>query len=438
MFFILEVNEMDTMKKLGILADSAKYDVSCSSSGSTGRRAGKKSIGSTETSGICHSFTSDGRCVSLFKVLLSNACIYDCKYCINRATNDIRRTAFTPREICELTMNFYKRNYIEGLFLSSAIFVSPSYTMERLLETVRMIREEYHFCGYIHLKAIPGADPLLIAKAGEYADRLSANIELPSKDSLKVLAPDKSYRDILTPMHLVNVKLLENKEERSSHKKPFVPAGQSTQMIVGASPESDGHILHLSEELYTRFSLKRVYYSSYIPVNTDSLLPAPVSPPPLLREHRLYQADWLLRFYGFRAGEILSPNQNFDLALDPKANYALNHLEQFPLEINRAPYEMLLRVPGIGVTSAKRILQSRRWAALGFEDLKKMGVVLKRAKYFILCKGKYYMGLRFSEHNIRSYLTRDEKLQSKLLGGIQLSIEDLAPAEVFSSTSGEL
>lgn len=425
------------MTKLTILADSAKYDVSCSSSGSSGRRAGKNGVGSTETSGICHSFTSDGRCVSLFKVLLSNACIYDCKYCINRATNDIRRASFTPREICELTMNFYKRNYIEGLFLSSAIFVSPSYTMERLLETVRLLREDYHFNGYIHLKAIPGADPLLISKAGEYADRLSANIELPSKDSLKALAPDKSYRDILTPMHLLNTKMLENKAERSSQKKAFVPAGQSTQMIVGASPESDGHILHLSEELYTRFELKRVYYSSYIPVNKDSLLPV-LSSPPLLREHRLYQADWLLRFYGFRAKEILSPTENFDLSLDPKANYALRHPELFPLEINRAPYEMILRVPGIGVTSAKRILQARKWAVLDFNDLKKIGVVLKRAKYFILCKGKYYMGIRFSEKNIRSYLTQDEKVHSKLREGVQLSLDDLAPSEVFSSTSGEL
>lgn len=431
---------MEIIDKLAILADSAKYDVSCSSSGSTGRKSKTtgKSIGSTESSGICHSFTADGRCVSLFKILLSNACIYDCKYCVNRISNDRPKATFTPREVCELTINFYRRNYIEGLFLSSAIFQSPSHTMERLLETVRMLREEYHFCGYIHLKAIPGADPLLIMQAGRYADRLSANIELPSKDSLKALAPDKTYRDILTPMHLINTGLLEHKAEKSSRKDPFVPAGQSTQMIVGATAESDGHILHLSEELYARFALKRVYYSSYIPVNQDVLLPAVTTPMPLLREHRLYQADWLLRFYGFRAGEILSPSQNFDLSIDPKANYALNHLELFPLEINRAPYEMILRIPGIGVTCAKRIVNARRWSSLDFDDLKKMGVVLKRAKYFILCKGKYYMGIRFSESSIRSYLIADDKVKNKLSEGIQLSIFDLPAAEVFSATSGQL
>lgn len=428
---------METMKKLQVLADSAKYDVSCSSSGSTGRKAGKRSVGSTETSGICHSFTADGRCVSLFKVLLSNSCIYDCKYCINRATNDIPRATFAPREICELTMNFYKRNYIEGLFLSSAIFVNPSHTMEKMVETVRLLREEYAFRGYIHLKAIPGADPLLIMKGGEYADRMSANIELPSKDSLKILAPDKSYREILTPMHLVNTKLLENRQEKTSLKNPFVPAGQSTQMIVGASAEPDGHILHLSEELYDRFSLKRVYYSSYVPVNQDNLLPA-IPSPPLLREHRLYQADWLLRFYGFKAGELLQPNQDFDLSLDPKADYALRHLHLFPMEINRVPYEMLLRIPGIGVTSAKRIQKARKWSKLTFDDLKKMGVVMKRAKYFILCQGKHYMGLHFSENSIRGYLLMDDKVKNKMNQGVQLSIFDLQATEVFSSTTGQL
>ena len=277
---------METLDKLKILAESAKYDVSCSSSGGVKRKSNNKSVGSIHTSGICHSFTADGRCVSLFKILLSNSCIYDCKYCINKVTNDIKRATFTPREVCELTISFYKRNYIEGLFLSSAIVKNPNYTMELLVQTVTMLRTEYHFKGYIHLKAIPGADQILITKAGLYVDRLSANIELPSKDSLKILAPQKTYKDILTPMHTISQKLLESGQTKTKTKELFVPAGQSTQMIVGASPEADGHIIRLSEELYNRFSLKRVYYSSYIPVNEDNLLPV-VPEPKFLREHRL-------------------------------------------------------------------------------------------------------------------------------------------------------
>ena len=427
---------METLDKLKILAESAKYDVSCSSSGGVKRKSNNKSVGSIHTSGICHSFTADGRCVSLFKILLSNSCIYDCKYCINKVTNDIKRATFTPREVCELTISFYKRNYIEGLFLSSAIVKNPNYTMELLVQTVTMLRTEYHFKGYIHLKAIPGADQILITKAGLYVDRLSANIELPSKDSLKILAPQKTYKDILTPMHTISQKLLESVQTKTKTKELFVPAGQSTQMIVGASPEADGHIIRLSEELYNRFSLKRVYYSSYIPVNEDNLLPA-VPEPTFLREHRLYQADWLLRFYDFKASELLSVNQNFNLALDPKANYALNNMNLFPVNIQTASYKLLLRVPGIGVRSAKRIVEARRFTNLRFEDLVKIGVVMKRAKYFIICRGKYFMDLKFKEETIKDYIIMDEKIKNKVSEGVQLSIFDLPSYEIMSSVTGE-
>lgn len=427
---------METLDKLKILAESAKYDVSCSSSGGVKRKSNNKSVGSIHTSGICHSFTADGRCVSLFKILLSNSCIYDCKYCINKVTNDIKRATFTPREVCELTISFYKRNYIEGLFLSSAIVKNPNYTMELLVQTVIMLRTEYHFKGYIHLKAIPGADQILITKAGLYVDRLSANIELPSKDSLKILAPQKTYKDILTPMHTISQKLLESGQTKTKTKELFVPAGQSTQMIVGASPEADGHIIRLSEELYNRFSLKRVYYSSYIPVNEDNLLPA-IPEPTFLREHRLYQADWLLRFYYFKASELLSVNQNFNLALDPKANYALNNMNLFPVNIQTASYKLLLRVPGIGVRSAKRIVEARRFTNLRFEDLVKIGVVMKRAKYFIICRGKYFMDLKFKEETIKDYIIMDEKIKNKVSEGVQLSIFDLPSYEIMSSVTGE-
>ena len=427
---------METLDKLKILAESAKYDVSCSSSGGVKRKSNNKSVGSIHTSGICHSFTADGRCVSLFKILLSNSCIYDCKYCINKVTNDIKRATFTPREVCELTISFYKRNYIEGLFLSSAIVKNPNYTMELLVQTVIMLRTEYHFKGYIHLKAIPGADQILITKAGLYVDRLSANIELPSKDSLKILAPQKTYKEILTPMHTISQKLLESVQTKTKTKELFVPAGQSTQMIVGASPEADGHIIRLSEELYNRFSLKRVYYSSYIPVNEDNLLPV-VPEPTFLREHRLYQADWLLRFYDFKASELLSVNQNFNLALDPKANYALNNMNLFPVNIQTASYKLLLRVPGIGVRSAKRIVEARRFTNLIFEDLVKIGVVMKRAKYFIICRGKYFMDLKFKEETIKDYIIMDEKIKNKVSEGVQLSIFDLPSYEIMSSVTGE-
>ena len=427
---------MDKLHKLSILAESAKYDVSCSSSGSVSRSKSKNSTGDIHVSGICHTFTSDGRCVSLFKVLLSNECIYDCKYCINRVSNDIGRATFTPEEICDITMNFYKRNYIEGLFLSSAVVKNPDHTMERLLYTVRLLREKHEFRGYIHLKAIPGADSSLVMKAGEYADRMSSNIELPSRESLQLLAPQKTYTAILNPMRAVNNKLIETRQDRTFNKRLFVPAGQSTQMIVGASPDSDGHIIRLSQDLYKKLELKRVYYSSYIPVNHDNLLPA-VAEPSFLREHRLYQADWLLRFYSFTAEEILDYGQNFNLSIDPKTNYALNHLDLFPVEVNKAPYKTLLRVPGVGIRSAKRIVDARKWGKLGFEDLIKMGVVLKRAKFFLLCNGRHYMGMSFNPDSIRDFMLMDDAVKRKTGNGIQLSIFDINKNDYSSAVSGE-
>lgn len=396
---------MELLEKLSILADAAKYDVSCSSSGST-RKNTPGGIGNGAVAGICHSWSDDGRCISLLKILFTNYCIYDCVYCINRSSNDRPRAAFTPRELADLTINFYRRNYIEGLFLSSAVMKNPDYTMELLLKTVRILREDYRFNGYIHLKAIPGADLSLIAQAGKYADRMSVNIELPSRKSLNLLAPEKKYNDILTPMESIGQGIRENQEERRYSRKTdsFVPAGQSTQVIVGASPEPDYYILKISEGLYKRFNMKRVYYSAYVPVNNNSLLPV-LKNPPFLREHRLYQADWLLRFYRFKADELLTREKpNFDIQLDPKANWALNHLELFPVEINKADYELLLRVPGIGVKSARRILTARRNGAITFFDLKKFGTALKRARYFITCQGRYYGGIPIREDLIKNRL----------------------------------
>ncbi len=379
---------MDAMQKLSILTDAAKYDASCTSSGAS--RSGRSAaIGSAAACGICHSFAGDGRCISLLKVLQSNACRYDCAYCINRRKNDAPRATFAPRELADLTMQFYRRNYIEGLFLSSAVSGSADHTAEMMLETLRILREEYQFGGYIHCKAIPGADALLIERLGLYADRLSVNIELPSQKSLSRLAPEKDRAGILGPMRRIAGGIEESGGALSTYAPRFAPAGQSTQMIVGASPEDDRTILTLSEALYQRFRLKRVFYSAYIPLNDDALLPPPNTPPPLLREHRLYQADWLLRFYGFRAEELLDDRRpNLDPGLDPKCNWALGHLDQFPVEVNRAPDEQLLRVPGIGVKSAWRIQQARRQGALDFPALKKIGVVLKRAQHFITCSGK--------------------------------------------------
>ncbi len=398
---------MELMDKLEILADAAKYDAACTSSGLD--RAGRPgTIGSTTLAGCCHSFSADGRCISLLKVLMTNVCAYDCQYCVNRRSNDLPRAAFTPRELCELTMGFYRRNYIEGLFLSSAVLVSPDYTTERMIEALRLLREEYRFGGYIHAKAIPGADPQLTYRLGLLADRMSVNIELPSAGSLALLAPDKRKENILTPMGQIRdgISLASRERKLCRHAPRFAPAGQSTQMIVGATPESDRQILTLTQGLYDKYHLKRVFYSAYMPVSNSPLLPAPQNfQPPLLREHRLYQADWLLRFYHFRAEELLDEEApNLDPRLDPKCTWALRHLEFFPVEVNRADYEALLRVPGVGVRSARRILAARRVGPLTFEGLKRLGVVLKRAQYFLTCSGKPLTGLRVREDGLLRHL----------------------------------
>lgn len=396
---------MEIMEKLTILADSAKYDVSCSSSGAKNKNYA--TIGNSSPAGCCHSFSEDGRCISLLKVLFTNYCINDCKYCHCRVSNDIPRASFTPRELAELFIGFYRRNYVEGLFLSSGIVKSPDHTAELLLETLTIIRREYGFSGYVHVKAIPGADLKLIYQLGLMADRMSANIELPSEQSLKLLAPDKSREKVLAPIKQIQKGIIARKEELVLYKKApaFVPAGQSTQMIVGVTNDSDYKILRLTESLYNKFSLKRVYFSAYIPLGNHPALPN--TSPPLLREHRLYQADWLLRFYGFSAEEIISEDKPFlDPLLDPKCNWAMNNLHLFPVEVNTAPYEMLLRVPGIGVKSARRIMAARRGTRLDFDDLKRLGVVMKRATYFITCKGKYfYNALKMRESFIYNSLT---------------------------------
>ena len=403
---------MELLDKLTILADAAKYDAACTSSGldRTSRPGG---LGSTMAAGCCHSFSADGRCVTLLKVLLTNRCMYDCQYCVNRRSNDVPRTAFTPRELAELTIGFYRRNYIEGLFLSSAVWGSPDRTTELMIETLRLLREEYGFGGYIHAKAIPGADPLLTWRLGLLADRMSVNIELPSEASLRQLAPDKEKRAILRPMAQIRDGITASRQELAKyrHAPRFAPAGQSTQMIIGATPESDRQILTLTQALYDKYGLKRVFYSAYVPVSDSKLLPAPAEfKPPLLREHRLYQADWLLRYYHFRAEELLDEaHPDFNPLVDPKCSWALGHMEWFPVEVNRADYETLLRVPGIGVTSARRILTARRCRALTFEGLKKLGVVLKRAQYFITCSGKMLEGLRVAPDGVLRHLVAQER-----------------------------
>ncbi|MDP4092024.1 MAG: putative DNA modification/repair radical SAM protein [Bacillota bacterium] len=403
---------MDIMDKLQILSAAAKYDVSCSSSGSS-RKNMPGGLGNGHQSGICHSFSEDGRCISLLKILFSNDCIFNCAYCVNRSTNDLPRASFTPEEVVQLTMNFYRRNYIEGLFLSSAVVKNPDHTMELMVNTIEKLRLEYRFNGYIHLKVIPGANPSLISKAGLYADRLSVNIELPSNKSLKLLAPQKNTDSILKPMNLIKTGIIQRAEEHKSFRRvpAFAPAGQSTQLIVGATPENDLSILRLSEGLYNRYKLKRVYYSAYVPVSSKSLI-LPNSAPPLLREHRLYQADWLLRFYGFKADEILNESfQNLDISLDPKSDWALRNPGIFPLEINKADYQMILRIPGIGVKTAQRIVAARRVQKLDYDDLKKMGAVLKRARYFITCKGKYHGGINLDSELVRYGLSASFKLE---------------------------
>ncbi len=441
-------NELTTKEKLHILADAAKYDVACTSSG-VDRKGKEGFLGNAEACGICHSFASDGRCISLLKILMTNHCIYDCKYCLNRSSNDVPRAMFTPEEICELTMEFYKRNYIEGLFLSSGVINNPAYTMEKMCETLHLLRNKYRFNGYIHVKSIPGTPDELLATAGYLADRMSINLELPTRESLHKLAPNKDFNTILKPMKMVSDTIATHRlaigkdarMERSSInnylpnsiflkdnlleegvkneiaiknvlrpeirkenlKRAFSPAGQSTQMIIGATDETDYNLIKTTQMLYQTYDLKRVFYSAYIPINEDSVLPAIGTPVPLLREHRLYQADWLLRYYGFQADELLSEERpNFNEMLDPKCDYALRHLELFPVDVQTASYDLILRVPGIGPKSARRIVNSRRYGKLDFDNLKKMGVVLKRAHYFITCSGKMMYNTPIDE----KYITR--------------------------------
>lgn len=451
-----------TMEKLKILADSAKYDVSCSSSGSERRNNGK--IGSSVAAGICHSWAADGRCISLLKILFTNQCVYDCEYCVNRRTADVPRASFEPNELARLTIEFYRRNYIEGLFLSSAVEVSPDYTAERILHCLRMLRDDYGFAGYIHAKIIPGVSPEILHQIGLAADRLSVNIELPTKESLHLLAPQKKPKNIFTPMTQITQTLTERRqlkgpgtmfkhqdiytagnlgylnpqgdnltpgdgslvdllgnpmaksEPRKRVKEKFAPAGQTTQMIIGATPETDRQIVKTSEDLYHTFKMKRVYFSAYIPVTSSPLLPTPFTAPPLAREHRLYQADWLLRFYNFTADEILDEKNPFlDLDLDPKISWALRNIEKFPMEINKVSLEELLRIPGIGTTSALRIVRQRRLAAVHFDDLKKIGVVIKRARYFITCCGKYYGGADLAPDVIRQDALASDTIRNMLL-----------------------
>jgi len=393
---------MEVMDKLTILTDSAKYDVACTSSGSDRSGGIGKGLGNAVAAGICHSFSADGRCISLLKVLLSNHCIYDCRYCVNRASNDVKRAAFKPEELAELTIQFYRRNYIEGLFISSGVMKSPDYTMEQMIRVLELLRGKYRFNGYIHAKAIPGASEGLVRKLGLLADRLSVNIELPSEESLKRLAPNKTKAAILAPMQSIAGGITQSANELAiyKHAPKFAPAGHATQMIIGASPETDYKIITLAQGLYRKYSLKRVFFSAYIPTVEDSNLPSLDTRPPLLREHRLYQADWLMRFYRFDANEILNEeNQNFNPYLDPKCNWALHNIHLFPIDVNRAPLEMLLRVPGIGPKSAERIVMARRSVNLSLAGLKRLGVVLKRAQYFILASD-LTRGMRIERPNV--------------------------------------
>lgn len=411
---------MDLAEKLGVLADAAKYDVACTSSG-IDRDAQRGCLGSTTSAGICHSFTADGRCITLLKVLMTNACVYDCAYCVNRVSNEgVRRVAFKPRELADLTIGFYRRNYIEGLFLSSGVVRNPDFTTELMIQTLEILRFEHGFRGYIHAKAVPGTSPELIDKLGHLADRMSVNLELPSQQSLALLAPDKSRQNILAPMRRIRENIAEDREVRAMMRRQtaylaqtrpkrktraYAPAGQSTQMIVGATPESDFQILKLSGALYQHMGLKRVFFSAYLPVNDDVRLPSSDAVQ-LDREHRLYQADWLLRFCDFNVDEIIDADHPFlDPYVDPKANWALNHLDLFPVEVNTAPYEMLLRVPGIGVKGAKLIMKARRERALGEEELRRLGVAYKRARYFVTCNGRYGgVGVAFERDALRARL----------------------------------
>ncbi len=418
------------MDKLTILTDAAKYDAACTSSGAQrGHKKGHIGNTSSSTAGCCHTFSADGRCVTLLKVLMTNCCVYDCKYCVNRCSNDTRRAVFSPEELADLTIQFYRRNYIEGLFLSSGVLVSPDYTTERMIYCLELLRNQYRFNGYIHAKAIPGTAPELVTRLGLLADRLSVNIELPSEQGLTVLAPNKTKKAIFRPMGLIKNTLLENKEElvKYRHTPRFAPAGQSTQMIIGATEDSDRHILSLTQALYDKYRLKRVFYSAYVPVVENTLLPALDTKPPLLREHRLYQADWLLRFYGFRAEELLDEDSpNFNPLVDPKCSWALSHPEFFPVEVNTASREELLRVPGMGMISVRRILYARRARKLDHEDLHKLGVVMKRAQYFITCKGKLLDGISQRQDSILRNLIAAERAALPGAELEQLSLFDQA------------
>ncbi len=419
---------MTILEKLNILADSAKYDVSCSSSGSN--RKNQDGIGNGAIAGICHSFTADGRCVSLLKVLMTNSCIFNCKYCINRSNNEIKRAILTPQELADLTINFYKRNYIEGLFLSSGIIKDADYTMEKMYEAIKILRKDYKFNGYIHVKTIPGASDDIIKKIGLLVDRMSINIELPTNESLQLLAPKKTYQKILKPMNYI--------KENISNKKSFVRAGQTTQMIIGASSESDYKILSLTSNLYQKMNLKRVYYSAYVPVNKDSLLPSVEAP--LKRENHLYQADWLLRFYGFKVGDLLNEeHNNFNLSIDPKADWALYNLHLFPMEINSCSYEDLIKIPGIGLISAKKIVIARKYSKLTFQDLKKMGVSIKRAKYFIVCNGKYFASNEMFDKKIitNSLIYEENRALIVKSNNIQLSLFENNIKEKIKCITGE-
>ena len=418
------MDSSNIQNKLNILADAAKYDVSCASSGSN-RKNTAGGIGNGVACGICHSFTEDGRCVSLFKIMMTNYCIYDCAYCINRRSNDRQRATLTPGEIVELTIGFYRRNYIEGLFLSSGVIKSPDYTMEQMIQTVKKLRLQENYNGYIHFKVIPGASSELIHEAGIWSDRVSVNIEIPTELNLQRLAPEKNYRGILSPMSQINTEILNSREERKKYRKAprFAPAGQSTQLIVGASPESDRQIILLSSHLYKTRNLKRVYFSGYLPVNDyDKRLPA-ITRPPLVRENRLYQSDWLMRFYKFNAEEILSEDQPFlDLDIDPKLGYALRNMHLFPIDINRADYEMILRVPGIGVQSAQKIVLARRHRKLNSQHLQKIGVVMKRAKYFITCNELPASTFNWAPEKLKHKLILESVSKNRSYQDTQLSL----------------
>jgi putative DNA modification/repair radical SAM protein len=481
------MDEMNTFEKLKILADGAKYDVSCSTSGVERKNNGK--TGNTLAAGICHSWSADGRCISLLKILFTNRCVYDCEYCVNRRSADVKRASFEPRELAALTMEFYRRNYIEGLFLSSAVEISPDYTAERIMNCLKLLRDEYGFAGYIHAKIIPGVSPEILHRIGLLADRVSINIELPTSESLSLLAPQKKPKNIFTPMKQITQTLAERKllkgpgtmfknqdvysagdlsylepegenvtpgdgslldltgkpiavhKPGKRNKEKFAPAGQTTQMIIGATPESDRQIVKTSESLYRSFKMKRVYFSAYIPVSNSPLLPTPFTAPPLAREHRLYQADWLLRFYGFTADEILDEKTPFlDLELDPKISWALRNIEKFPIEINKASLEELLRIPGVGTTSALRIVRQRKLSTIHFDDLKKIGVVVKRARYFLTCCGRYYGGAEIAPEYIKNEVLTSDGIRNKLLpsdDNIQISMfNPLAAQQGAFASSG--